>query len=257
MRAVTRTGRRAFLGGTSALVASAAAGVGAPGCAPPKVTLREGPREYVATDYEDVVERWTRTADLITLAQLDNLLQTTATYESWTFRWAYVIRYVDDYRLTLEQRRKLLDKTLEETRVGHHFFVALTGGERRFNDLTKDNSAWIVRLIDDTGNETAPDDIKAIKRPNPIERTYYPYVTVFHQVFRLRFPRFGVDGKPSVADKAQWFGLRFAGAQGSSELKWELDVDIPAAPASGAATSEARTEPSTSEPPPASAPPAK
>lgn len=231
MTAGRRTGRRAFLGGTGALLASATAGASGTGCAATKVTLREGPREYVATDYEDVAERWTRTADLITLAQLDNLLQTTATYESWDFRWAYVIRYVDDYRLTLEQRRKLLDKTLEETRNGHHFFVALTGGERRFNDLTKPNSAWIVRLIDDTGNETAPDDIKVIKRPNTIEKTYYPYLTPFHQAFRIRFPRIGADGKPSVADKAQWVGLRFAGAQGSSELRWELDVDLPPAPA--------------------------
>jgi hypothetical protein len=202
--------------------------LGSAGCSATKVSLREGPREYVATDYEDVLDRWTRTADLITISALDNLLQTTATYESWDFRWAYVIRYVDDYRLTLEQRRKLLDKTLEETQAGHHFFVALTGGERRWNDLTKPDSAWIVRLIDNTGNETAPDEIKFIKRPNVIERTYYPYITVFHLAFRIRFPRFTTDGKPSVSETAEWFGLRFAGAQGSSELKWDVERDAPA-----------------------------
>src|ERR1043165_2077126 len=90
------------------------------GCAPTKVSLREGPREYVATDYEDVLDRWTRTEDLITLSELDNLLQTTATFESWDFRWAYVVRYVEDYRLTIDQRKKLLEKTLDETKSGHH-----------------------------------------------------------------------------------------------------------------------------------------
>ena len=45
------------------------------------------------------------------------------------------------------QRRKLLDKALDETRLRHQFFVALYGGERRYNDLTKTDSAWIVRLI--------------------------------------------------------------------------------------------------------------
>lgn len=197
------------------------------GCAGQKVSLREGPREYVATDFEDVRERWTRTANLIPLSQLDLSLQTTATYESWDFRWSYVIRFVEDYRLTLDQRRKLLDQTLDETRSGHHFFVALTGGERRFNDLTKADSAWIVRLIDSTGNETAPDEIKLIKRPNALEKTYYPYITPFHLVFRIRFPRFTVDGKPSISDKAEWFGLRFAGAQGSNELVWNVDRDMP------------------------------
>jgi len=213
------------------LAASIVAGLTAPGCAAAKVNLREGPREYVATDYEDVLDRWTRTSDLITLSQLDNLLQTTATYESWDFRWAYVIRYVEDYRLTLDQRRKLLDKTLEETQTGHHFFVAITGGDRRDQDLTKPDSAWIVRLIDSTGAEVAPDEISAIKRPNAIEKTYYPYITVFHQAFRIRFPRVGPDGKPSISDKAEWFGLRFAGAQGSSETLWTIERDLPASPA--------------------------
>jgi len=237
-------------------------------CAPTKVSLRDGPREYVPTDYEDVSDNWTRTGDLITLSQLSSLLRATATFESWDFRWAYVIRYVEDYRLTLEQRRKLLDKTLEETQTGHHFFVAITGGERRFNDLTKPDSAWIVRLIDSTGNEIAPDEITAIKKPNVLERSYYPYITVFHRAFRIRFPRFNAEGKPTISDDAEWFGLRFAGAQGSSELIWEIDKDLPGQPklrppadadkkpAEGATTApsnvppKAESKPSTTTPPP-------
>lgn len=211
------------------VVAAALLGAGA-GCAPTKVSLREGPREYVATDYEDVLDRWTRTEDLITLSELDNLLQTTATFESWDFRWAYVVRYVEDYRLTIDQRKKLLEKTLDETKSGHHFLVAITGGERRFNDLTKPDSAWIVRLIDSTGNETAPEEITLIKRPNAIEKTYYPYINVFHLVFRVRFPQIGPNGRPSVSPDAEWVGLRFAGAQGNSEMKWVLDRDLPAGP---------------------------
>ncbi|MFO0549390.1 MAG: hypothetical protein U0271_13440 [Polyangiaceae bacterium] len=220
--------------GLAATLAALLFAASATACAPTRVSLREGPREYVATDYEDVLDVWTRDGDLLSLAQLDNLLHTTATYESWEFRWAYVVRYVEDYRLTLEQRKKLLNQTLAETQTGHHFFVAISGGERRFNDLTQPESAWIVRLIDSTGNETAPDEIKAIKRPTPIERTYYPYVTVFHQVFRVRFPRFTADGKPVVSPDAEWFGLRFAGAQGHSELRWEIDRDLPADPDSAA-----------------------
>jgi hypothetical protein len=215
----------------SRVFAAATLALSAAACSPTTVSMREGPREYVATDYEDVLDRWTRTEDLITLSELDNLLQTTATFESWDFRWAYVVRYVEDYRLTIDQRKKLLEKTLDETKTGHHFFVAITGGERRFNDLTKADSAWIVRLIDSTGNETAPEEIVLIKRPNAIEKTYYPYISVFHLVFRIRFPNVGPDGRPAVSPNAEWVGLRFAGAQGNSEMKWVLDRDLPTAPA--------------------------
>ncbi len=193
------------------------------GCATQTVNIHEGPREYVATDYENVLRQWTRTEQLVAFSELDNYLTATATYESWDFRWAYVVRYVQDYRLTIEQRKKLLEKTLEETRLRHQFFVAIYGGERRYNDLTRPDSAWIVRLIDDTGNETAPQEITAIKRPNALERNYFPYNTVFRQAFRIRFPRTGTDGRATISAQAKWFGVRFAGAQGNNELIWKIE----------------------------------
>lgn len=193
------------------------------GCAAPLVSLAEGPREYVATDYESVLREWTRTERLFALSELDNFLTATATFESWDFRWAYVVRYVQDYRLTIDERKKLLEKALDETKRKHQFFVAIYGGERRYNDLTRPNSAWIVRLIDDTGNETAPEEIQAIKKPNALERTYFPYNTVHRLAFRIRFPRYAADGRDTISPKAKWFGLRFAGAQGNTQLVWDIE----------------------------------
>lgn len=192
------------------------------GCATQYVSLAEGPREYVATDYETILRKWTRTGDLFAVSELESYLTATATFESWDFRWAYVVRYVQDYRLTIEQRKKLLELTLDETRDHHQFFVALYGGERRYNDLTRPDSAWIVRLIDDTGNETAPQEIIAIKRPNAVERTYFPYNNSYRQAFRIRFPHAKASGAPTISPQATWVGLRFAGAQGNSELVWSL-----------------------------------
>jgi len=191
------------------------------GCGSEQVTVAEGPREYLPSDYEHVLSRWTRTEHLVSLAELEDLLTVTATYESWDFRWAYVIRYARDYRLSVEQRKVLLDSTLAETRAYHQFFVALYGGNRRWVDLTKPNSAWIVRLIDDKGNETAPEEITAIPKPGPIERTYFRYASVWRQVFRIRFPTSTPRG-PTIAPDTKFIGLRFAGAQGSEELHWEL-----------------------------------
>jgi len=192
------------------------------GCAEQKVSLSGGVREYVATDYPEVLKRWTRNEDLIAVAELDDLLTVTATFESYDFRWAYVVRYAQDYRLTVEQRRALLEKTLRESEEEHQFYVALYGSNRRWTDLTKPNSAWIVRLIDDRGDETAPTAIDAIPKPGALERTYFPYTTVWRQAFRIRFPNIAPDGRPTIAPNAKWVGLRFAGAEGNQELRWEL-----------------------------------
>jgi len=192
------------------------------GCAETRVTLSGGPREYVPSDYNVVLDRWTRTEQLITLSELDDELTATATFESWDFRWAYVVRYAADYRLTVEQRRELLQRTLAETEVKYQFYVALYGARWRWDDLTKPNSAWIVRLIDEKGNETAPARIELVK-PGPIEYRYFPYTSTYRHCFRIDFPRMSADGKPTISDEAKWFGLRFAGAQGNEELRWEVE----------------------------------
>ena len=45
-----------------------------PGCSQPSVRLTEGPREYVAQDYERVLQRWTRSTELLSMSELDNVL---------------------------------------------------------------------------------------------------------------------------------------------------------------------------------------
>jgi hypothetical protein len=196
-------------------------------CREPKMSLGAGPRAYTPEDYPDVLKRWTRTQQLFVFSKLDEVLTTTATYESWDFRWAYIVRYADDYRLTVEQRRVLLDKTLAETQETHRFYVAMYGAApRRSLDLTKPESAWVVRLVDDRGSETAPAKVDAIRKPGPLEETYFPYTTGFRYVFRISFPTM-VDGKPTISESAQWLGLRFAGPQGNEELRWLLEPGSP------------------------------
>jgi hypothetical protein len=191
-------------------------------CAEQTVTLNTGAREYVPSDYLQVLRRWTRDESLIVFQELDDKLTVTATYESWDFRWAYVVRYAADYRLTVEQRREMLERTLQETADDHEFYVALYGSNWRLTDLSRPTSAWIVRLIDDTGSETVPSKIEAIIKPGALEYRYFPYTTVWRHAFRIRFPRQGIDGRPTIASNARWFGLRFAGAEGNEELRWQI-----------------------------------
>ncbi|HEY6725941.1 MAG TPA: hypothetical protein VI197_18030 [Polyangiaceae bacterium] len=194
-------------------------------CASPKVQLNEGPREYVGTDYEDVLKRWTRTAQLTKVDEMDNVFTATATYESWDFRWAYVVRYADDYRLTIDQRQVLLERALSQTREAHQFYLAVYAQHYEWNDLKAKEPAWIVRLIDDEGTETAPTEIKSVKKPGAIEFTYFPYTNPWRSSFRITFPRIGSHGRATISPSARWFGLRFAGAQGNDELIWEVGAE--------------------------------
>lgn len=207
------------------LIGALVLGLALTGCGAPKVSLAEGPREYVPTDYERVLNRWTRMEQLFVATELDDVLTVTATYESWDFRWAYVVRYAEDYRLTVDQRSALFDRSLSEVDHFHQFYLALYAQRHQWSDLTAENAAWIIRLIDDRGNETAPSDIEPIRRPGAIERTYFPYTTPWRRAYRVRFPVARADGRRTIAPEAQWFGLRFAGAQGNEQLVWLVDQD--------------------------------
>jgi hypothetical protein len=215
-------------GGAGMLWALVLAALATSACADPKVSMATGPREYTESDYAQVLERWTRQKNLVSVSELDTLLTVTATFESWDFRWAYVVKYANDYRLTVEQRRTLLERTLAETHDNHRFYVALYGSRVRWTDLTRANSSWIVRLVDEEGNETAPVSIELVTRPGPLEIRYFPYSTVWRHVFRIKFPTTTPDGRSTISATARWFGLRFAGAEGNDELRWEIGEQPPA-----------------------------
>lgn len=238
-----RIARTALRMHTAMLMAGAVAIAPALGCAEARVSVAEGPRAYVAADYPEILSRWTRSRSLITVGDMDDVLSVTSTYESWDFRWAYVVRYAQDYRLTVEQRRVLLEKSLREASENHLFYVALYGSNLRWTDLTKPNSAWVVRLTDDQGNETAPTSIELVTRPSALDRRYFPYTTPWRQVFRIKFPRMLADGKTTtVAKNASAVGLRFAGAEGNQELKWVINpsADSPTADSMQSASTPAR-----------------
>jgi len=194
------------------------------GCATTTVNLAEGPREYVATDYETVLRRWTRTEQLIALAELDNFLTATATFESWDFRWAYVVRL----RAGLPPHdtisgRKLLEKTLEETRLRHEFFVAIYGGgpevqrpyeveQRLDRPLDRRHRKRDRARRDHRGHEAERDRAELF----PVQHDLQAGVPHPVSARRRRWPAH------RFSPNAKWFGLRFAGAQGNSELVWEI-----------------------------------
>jgi hypothetical protein len=199
----------------------------APGaCASPQVSLGQGPRVYTAESYDEVLQRWTREGHQYQLQGLDDRIAVTATYESWDFRWAYVVRYAQDFRLTTPERQELLQNSLEAAQQQHEFYVALYTQSRRWGELTRPTSAWRVLLVNDRREEVAPVAIEPIMRPGAVERTYFPYTTVWRQAFRIRFPKYLRSASGAevevIDDRVRSFSLRFSGPLGSTDLVWNI-----------------------------------
>lgn len=192
-------------------------------CSPPRVSLRATEHTFTASDYPDVLRRWTRHADEFDFGRLGEILHVSATFESREFRWAYVVRYAADHSMTTSERSRLLERSLADAETRHRFFVTLGAPIYREGDLTGDQSDWRVLLVDESGQQTEPVEILRIPRPSHDLRAYFPSIHRQRHVFRIAFPVRRADGEPSINPRSRRVTLRFAGAAGTVDLHWDLD----------------------------------
>ena len=196
--------------------------VGMAACASRPITLQTGPRSLTPDDYFDVYEAWTRTDDDFEWSEFEDVLHVSATFESWEFRWAYVVRYAADHSLEGDTRNELLRATLTDARQNHRFFVTLAGPVFREQDLSSPRSAWRIVMVDLDGRQVEPIEIEQVRRPTAAERVYFPSISSFRQTFRIVFPVTHPDGSPTIDPNTPTAILRFAGARGQVDLRWEF-----------------------------------
>ena len=77
-------------------------------------------------------------------------------------------------------------------------------------------------LIDPQGNQTIPVLMERVRRPTAVDRVYFPQVNPYRQTFRVTFPAVLADGRKSIPDGAPFVVLRFTGARGRADLRWDL-----------------------------------
>lgn len=194
-------------------------------CARPVVSFEPRSRTFTPDDYWRVYELWTRESRSFAWGKLSDVLSVTATFESWEFRTAYLIRYAHDHGLSLDERDALLSASLEDASEYHRFFITLVGPNFRESDLTSRRAAFRVLLVDEEERSIPPALIERVHRASPAERVYFPSVTSQRMTFRVAFPVVREDGSRSIAEGARGIRLRFTGAEGRVDLEWLAQVE--------------------------------
>jgi len=183
-----------------------------------RVDFSETPRDYVAKDYGDVYERWTRHD--FAMHDIEKALEVWATYKSWDFREAYIERYASIYSLSDGDRSTLRNAQREAFHRAYEFHVTAQSANYKWNDLEKSSSPWRVTLLDALGHELAPEaaTIKVEKLPDAYEREFFPAKNPFSKTYSIRFVAPANTDFAGVASGS--IVLRIASPLGRIELAW-------------------------------------
>jgi len=204
--------------GRGALVVVAAAVAACQSDKAARVDFSETERNYIATDYGEVYERWTRHD--FAMKDVDKALEVWVTFKSWDFREAFVERYASIYSLSDADRTMLRNAQRDALHGAYEFHLTAQSANYKWNDLEKTSSPWRVTLLDALGHELPRETgtIKVEKLPDAYEREFFPAKNPFTKTYSVRFvppPNSDFTGLRSGA-----IILRIVSPVGSIELPW-------------------------------------
>ena len=175
-------------------------------------------------DYFDLLDSWTRVEKVYEGVEPRLILK--ATYKNRLFRYAYIDRYVDDYKLGPRYKEAMRKKALELSLLYNEFIFAAHTPTERWNDFDRRDSIWKLYLEDNLGNRLTPISIDKLDAKDPLLHEFFPYIGLWSSIYIIRFPKYSESGTESIpgAD-TDYLRLTVAGTIASGELVWQLRHD--------------------------------
>ncbi|MEM6732560.1 MAG: hypothetical protein AAF658_13465 [Myxococcota bacterium] len=190
------------------------------GCAkePPPAVLFGATGDIVASDYDRVLRRWTRSDQVY--SGLDHRMFVDATLHSPEFRRAFAIAWPDVYGAGGQVTRRELVELSGPAETTHTFFVSVFTGDRDWNDLADQGSIWRLTL------ESGPVSVEASEiTAIPVDanlRAVYSHIDRFDKCYLVRFPLADPLNRMLVDPSSTDLTMKIASAIGRAELQWQL-----------------------------------
>ena len=219
-----------FLGGVALLILA----LGPLGACKPLGAIPDRVEDVAGTeaaadqsDYNQALKAWTRSGSIY--RKFGTELLVTATYQSLPFREAYVTAYARAEQMNESQKETLWQRQLAEAGEAHEFLVAAYVPESEAADLANPASGWRLYLEADRGDRVSPQDLRRIRKITPFITGFYPYVTPWAKVFKVRFPtRTPGSGEPFPGPGDQTLSLVITSPFGMVRLIWQPQSTPPA-----------------------------
>jgi len=174
--------------------------------------------------YAEAIKAWTRSGTIY--RKFNTELLVTATYHSLPFRQAYVAAYAQAVQLTDEHKLSLWEQQAAELKESHEFLLAAFVPESDASDLANPGSGWRLYLETDGGDRLSPQDVRRIRKITPFITGFYPYVTPWAKVYKVRFPtRRPGSGDAFPGPRDQSLYLVITSPSGMVRLTWQPESE--------------------------------
>lgn len=190
------------------------------GCGPSAVSLGPPSTSVDAEHYDEIRERWTRSAD--EYDGFESRVFVYATYWGPELTAAWLARYEQLFEPLPEDLARLRKERKAATTEAHEVFVALYTNERAWNDLEREEPAFRLWLGNDAGQKVAPLSIERVRDRNGVTAAFFPYLSHFRTGYHVRFPLTTAEGLPVVSGSARRFHLMLTGPMAQVTLTWEI-----------------------------------
>ena len=171
--------------------------------------------------YFELLDSWTRVEKVYDGFEPRLVLK--ATYKNRSFRYAYIDRYADDYKLSPRYKEAMREKAMELSELYNEFILAAHTPTDRWNDFEEVDSIWKLYLEDNLGNRLTPISIDELDAKDPLLQEFFPHIGLWSSIYIVRFPKYSEGGTESIPGAGtDYLRLIVAGALGSGKLEWRL-----------------------------------
>lgn len=161
--------------------------------------------------YEKILKQWTRRDQVYSWDNFEARMIWNATYLSDDFRSAQRRKMDALYEWSDEELSLNIRRDAEESRRADVFIVSIYAGSSDWPEVGKDDGRWRIVLETDGARVVENDKFERIP-VTQIERTLYPYLDKWSELYRVSFPK---------AIRGGSFRLRLTGIPARSELVWK------------------------------------
>ena len=181
--------------------------------------LIKGTAHDLTDRYRLELNHWTRQTEIY--YNLEFVLSLAATYQSGPFRTAHVEEYARIYELKEVDKKKRLSDQLEAADLAYEFLFAVHVPKRKWDDFQTKGSMWKIFLKLNDKERLDPEEIVKLKGNDAVIRYFYPYISPWKSIYRIRFSKTPMKEQVKNVNKmSDRLTLVITGAPGRAELNW-------------------------------------